>query len=343
VSSEGVSFSIAEIVVRLADSSREKKAHSLSSSLRIQRLEMHRSQNAKKKIEETGIAPRTKKREAGDQGGMMSAMKKRRIQSNKPKSGTTLTGRWSKEEHQQFLEGISIYGKEWKKIAGMIATRTVVQIRTHAQKYFQKLAKSENQGMRTTTKTSIASTSGSGKSMRVSPKKKSGKRKKKKVLERENAAVSLRETGEEEKKGLKRKSPSFKTSSLTLELPIFDGSKDTLRENSPTSVVELDSHLDLNDSFGMGKADPSFISSSFLQGVEQNASEPALSNWLNDVEDEDTSDSSVSSLASSSPLDTSATIYVDTRCGLEAVMSNLESYDFGDGIFSVPNRIAGVW
>jgi hypothetical protein len=33
------------------------------------------------------------------------------------------------------------HGKEWKKIADLIQTRTVVQIRTHAQKYFQKVAK----------------------------------------------------------------------------------------------------------------------------------------------------------------------------------------------------------
>lgn len=35
-----------------------------------------------------------------------------------------------------------MYGKGWKKIASLIKTRTVVQIRTHAQKYFLKLSKS---------------------------------------------------------------------------------------------------------------------------------------------------------------------------------------------------------
>ena len=40
-----------------------------------------------------------------------------------------------------FLEGLKIHGKGWKQIAQMIKTRTVVQIRTHAQKYFQKLSK----------------------------------------------------------------------------------------------------------------------------------------------------------------------------------------------------------
>ena len=53
------------------------------------------------------------------------------------------TGRWTKEEHEKFVKGLDMYGKEWKKIANMIETRTVVQIRTHAQKYFQKIAKTK--------------------------------------------------------------------------------------------------------------------------------------------------------------------------------------------------------
>ena len=54
------------------------------------------------------------------------------------------TGRWTLEEHKIFLEGLKLHGKGWKQIAMMIQSRTVVQIRTHAQKYFQKLAKAKN-------------------------------------------------------------------------------------------------------------------------------------------------------------------------------------------------------
>lgn len=50
-------------------------------------------------------------------------------------------GRWTTEEHNLFEEGLRKYGKQWKRIALEIPTRTVVQIRTHAQKFFQKLAK----------------------------------------------------------------------------------------------------------------------------------------------------------------------------------------------------------
>jgi len=45
------------------------------------------------------------------------------------------------DEHTLFLEGLRLHGKGWKQIASMIQSRTVVQIRTHAQKYFQKLSK----------------------------------------------------------------------------------------------------------------------------------------------------------------------------------------------------------
>ncbi len=56
------------------------------------------------------------------------------------------TGRWTAEEHRLFLQGLEEHGKGWKKIASLIKSRTVVQIRTHAQKYFQKLAKARQNG-----------------------------------------------------------------------------------------------------------------------------------------------------------------------------------------------------
>lgn len=55
--------------------------------------------------------------------------------------GAEHTGRWTKKEHELFLEALKKYGKEWKKVAAMVKTRTVVQTRTHAQKYFQKVQK----------------------------------------------------------------------------------------------------------------------------------------------------------------------------------------------------------
>jgi hypothetical protein len=37
-----------------------------------------------------------------------------------------------------FLEGLKQHGKDWKKLSAMITTRSVEQIRTHAQKLFKR-------------------------------------------------------------------------------------------------------------------------------------------------------------------------------------------------------------
>jgi SHAQKYF class myb-like DNA-binding protein len=63
----------------------------------------------------------------------------------KEHAGKEHVGRWSEKEHLVFLEGLQKYGKQWKTIAGMIGTRTVVQVRTHAQKYFQKMERNNQQ------------------------------------------------------------------------------------------------------------------------------------------------------------------------------------------------------
>ncbi|GLE02236.1 hypothetical protein PINS_up011074 [Pythium insidiosum] len=51
-------------------------------------------------------------------------------------------GRWTSDEHRVFLKGLEIYqGPAWGEIARMIGTRTSTQVRTHAQKFFTKLAR----------------------------------------------------------------------------------------------------------------------------------------------------------------------------------------------------------
>ena len=52
---------------------------------------------------------------------------------------TSNEGRWSKEEHEKFLEGIVLYGINWKKVKTLIGTRTSIQVRSHAQKFFYKM------------------------------------------------------------------------------------------------------------------------------------------------------------------------------------------------------------
>lgn len=65
--------------------------------------------------------------------------------SSKASNKQQHSGRWTKEEHQAFLHGLQIYGREWKKVAQQIPTRNSAQIRSHAQKYFAKLARDEQQ------------------------------------------------------------------------------------------------------------------------------------------------------------------------------------------------------
>jgi SHAQKYF class myb-like DNA-binding protein len=57
----------------------------------------------------------------------------------------TTWGRWTAAEHRAFLEGLKIHGREWKKVATCIPTRTAAQIRSHAQKYFAKVSKEKQQ------------------------------------------------------------------------------------------------------------------------------------------------------------------------------------------------------
>mmetsp|Transcript_7221 Transcript_7221/g.20353 ORF Transcript_7221/g.20353 Transcript_7221/m.20353 type:complete len:983 (-) Transcript_7221:288-3236(-) len=48
---------------------------------------------------------------------------------------------WSAEEHERFIEAVEKYGRKWKSVAEYVHTRTPVQIRSHAQKYYNKLSK----------------------------------------------------------------------------------------------------------------------------------------------------------------------------------------------------------
>lgn len=42
------------------------------------------------------------------------------------------SGRWSKEEHEAFVEAMKKHGKDWAKLAKAIPTRTTIQIRTYS-------------------------------------------------------------------------------------------------------------------------------------------------------------------------------------------------------------------
>lgn len=153
----------------------------------------------------------------------------------KQKTGNHLTGRWNKHEHDMFLRGLEMYGKEWKKMAGLIPSRTVVQIRTHAQKYFQKLKKRKARGKSIDSVTKI----GDVKSAPSTPKKK----KRASVPNKSELPVLI---PIEDKKVKTKRSNSKRASASAkkkLKVQVQTKLKEPHRDGSPKSHFDLTFHF----------------------------------------------------------------------------------------------------
>ncbi|XP_050249139.1 protein LATE ELONGATED HYPOCOTYL-like [Quercus robur] len=61
------------------------------------------------------------------------------IKARKPYTITKQRERWTEDEHNKFLEALKLYGRAWQRIEEHIGTKTAVQIRSHAQKFFSKV------------------------------------------------------------------------------------------------------------------------------------------------------------------------------------------------------------
>ncbi|CAL9759063.1 unnamed protein product [Musa acuminata subsp. burmannicoides] len=57
----------------------------------------------------------------------------------KPYTITKQRERWTEEEHEKFLEAIKLHGRVWHRIQEHIGTKSAIQIRSHAQKFFSKV------------------------------------------------------------------------------------------------------------------------------------------------------------------------------------------------------------
>lgn len=59
----------------------------------------------------------------------------------KPYTITKSRESWTEEEHDKFLEALQLFDRDRKKIEDFVGSKTVIQIRSHAQKYFLKVQK----------------------------------------------------------------------------------------------------------------------------------------------------------------------------------------------------------
>eukprot|EP00033_Pygsuia_biforma_P001569 GCRY01001768.1.p1 GENE.GCRY01001768.1~~GCRY01001768.1.p1 ORF type:complete len:381 (+),score=54.18 GCRY01001768.1:189-1331(+) len=75
------------------------------------------------------------------QGGELSTSPSEKKKPRKPYVLRKARETWTENEHLLFLKGLQFFKRDWKQIQELIGTKTVVQVRSHAQKHFEKLKK----------------------------------------------------------------------------------------------------------------------------------------------------------------------------------------------------------
>lgn len=59
----------------------------------------------------------------------------------KPYTSTKVREMWSPSEHARMLEALRLYKRDWAKVTRHVGTRSPAQVRSHAQKYFDRLVR----------------------------------------------------------------------------------------------------------------------------------------------------------------------------------------------------------
>lgn len=59
----------------------------------------------------------------------------------KPYTSTKVREMWTPEEHERMLEGLRRHKRDWAKVTQFVGTRSAAQVRSHAQKYFDRVAR----------------------------------------------------------------------------------------------------------------------------------------------------------------------------------------------------------
>lgn len=59
----------------------------------------------------------------------------------KPYTATKTREMWSAEEHDRMIEGLHRYQRDWAKVTEFVGTRSAAQVRSHAQKYFDRVTR----------------------------------------------------------------------------------------------------------------------------------------------------------------------------------------------------------
>ena len=59
------------------------------------------------------------------------------------KEKACLNGRWTAPEHNRFMMGIEKFGRNWVEVQKKVKTRSLAQVRSHAQKVFLNMSKDD--------------------------------------------------------------------------------------------------------------------------------------------------------------------------------------------------------